>query len=174
MQTATATATHPSSVKSIAFIEKNVLDTLIFPSFCSSCFCSDLFTLWVILIMWTLTDSVMLWFLYTIKKRIFRTAIWDSNRPQPLPSITLKYFIHVSYELLQLAAIMTFVQVQQAAALCLCSRNPRRVNYAAEETDLCLYSCYHPSCADTGHCPHTTHRVTSLFGQQQNRFHIKN
>ena len=126
MQTATATATHPSSIKSIAFIEKNVLDTLIFPSFCSSCFCSDLFTLWVILTMWTLTDSVMLWFLYTIKKRIFRTAIWDSNRPQPLPSITLKYFIHVSYELLQLAAIMTFVQLQQAAALCLCSPNPRR------------------------------------------------
>ena len=45
MQTATATATHPSSIKSIAFIEKNVLDTLIFPSFCSSCFCSDLFSM---------------------------------------------------------------------------------------------------------------------------------
>ena len=80
---------------------------------------------------------------------MFRTAIWDSNRPQPLPSITLKHFIHVSYELLQLAAIMTFVQLHLQQP-CVCVPGIlAAVNYAAEETDLCLYSCYHPSCADT-------------------------
>ena len=127
MQTATATATHPSSIKSIAFIEKKctwhinlsiILLIMFLFGFIHIMSDSDYVdTHW-------LCDAA--WFLYTIKKRIFCTAIWDSNRPQPLPSITLKYFIHVSYELLQLAAIMTFVQLQQAAALCLCSPNPRR------------------------------------------------
>ena len=95
---------------------------------------------------------------------------WDSNRPQPLPSITLKYFIHVSYELLQLAAIMTFVHSSRQQPCVCVLRILADVNYAAEETDLCLYSRYHPSCADTGHCPHTTHTITSLFRQQQTRF----
>ena len=124
-----ASATHPHSIKSIisSFYWKkcswhiNLSIILLLLMFLLDLFiqyewfwlCGHLLTLWCCS------------FLYTIKKSIFRTAIWDSNRPQPLPSITLKHFIHVSYELLQLAAIMTFVQLQQAA-LCLCSRNPRR------------------------------------------------
>ena len=121
--------------------------------------------------MWTLTDSVMLWFLYTIKKRIFRTAIWDSNRPQPLPSITLKYFIHVSYELLQLAAIMTFVQLQQAAALCLCSRNPRRCQLRGRG-DGSLFVLLLPSvmCGHRTLPSHHTYNHLTLHRQEQTRF----
>ena len=122
---------------------------------------------------WLCGHLLTLWccsFSYTIKKSIFRTAIWDSNRPQPLPSITLKHFIHVSYELLQLAAIMTFVQLQQAA-LCLCSRNPRRCQLCGWG-DGSLFVLLLPSvmCGTRTLPSHRRDTITSLSGQAETRF----